>query len=151
MLTADSPLSDYLDYLDYLLEIDASADRRQAALEETRRARRRQDDAVQLLDQGQYQLYELWQFDLQATPALCAAFDRALLKIATADELYDLNAGERLERELPNIKFFAAGHCNLDASLTAAEARIDKIIAVNRGDKEWTDFLATLVALHRKG
>ncbi len=148
-LTPDSPLKDYIDYLNFLELIDASESRRAAALDGLRHVKTRQEDAVQLLDQGSYQLWDLWKFDLQATPALCAAFDRALLKIATSNE-YDLNAGQLLKYQLPNIKFLVAGHCNLDAGLTAAEARVQKIVAVP-GNQEWADFLATLVELHKKG
>jgi hypothetical protein len=75
-----------------------------------------------------------------------------VLQTATSDDVYDGNVGVLIKNQLPNIKLFVAGHCNLDAGLTAAEARINKIIAVNTGDdqKQWADFLATLVALHQK-
>jgi hypothetical protein len=60
-----------------------------------------------------------------------------------------LNAGDQLEWQLPNMKFLAAGHCDLDTGLAAAEARIRKIIAVNRGDERWEKLLATLTALRQ--
>lgn len=147
-LTPGSPLKDYLDYLNFLDLTDASESQRAAALDGLRHVKSRQEDAVQLLDEGSYQLWELWKFDLQATPALCAAFDRALLKIAVGDESYDLNAVQLIKYQLPNIKFFVAGHCNLNGSLSAATARVQKVVAVP-GNQEWADLLATLVALQK--
>ena len=147
-LTPDSPLKDYLDYL--LATSDGSAEH-DAALAGARRVKTREDDAIQLLDQGRIdRLQELWEFDLEATPTLCAAYDRALQRLATSDE-FDWNVGEHLEYQLPNIKFLTAGHCDLDAGLTAAQARVNKIVAVNQGNEHWTNFLATLVTLHQKG
>jgi hypothetical protein len=146
-LTPDSPLKDYLDYL---LATSGGSAEHAAALAGARRVKTRQVDAIQLLDQGRIdRLQELWEFDLEAAPTLCAAYDRALQRLATSDE-FDWNVGEHLENQLPNIKFLATGHCNLDAGLTAAQARINKIIAVNQGDERWTNFLATLATLHQK-
>ena len=48
---------------------------------------------------------------------------------------------------MPNIEFFATAHCDLDAGLAAAEARLRKIIVVNQGDEHWARFLANLAAL----
>lgn len=147
-LTPDSSLQDYVHYVHFTEDSDPI---HAAALAGARLVKSRQSDAIRMLDQGKIdELWELWEFDLQATPALCAAFDRALSKIAASDELYDLNVAQLLKYQLPNIEFFAAGHCNLDASLSIAEARLQKIIAVP-GNNEWADFLATLVALHHKG
>jgi len=147
-LTPDSSLQDYVHYVHYT---DESDPKHAAALAGARLVKSRQADAVQMLDQGKInQLWELWQYDLEATPALCAAYDRALYRLATDKEMFDLNVGDWLKYQLPNIKFFAAGRCDLDSGLTAAAARLDKIIAVP-GNTEWKDFLATLVALHRKG
>jgi hypothetical protein len=147
-LTPDSSLQDYVHYVHYTDEGDP---RHAAALAGARLVKSRQADAAQMLDQGKIdQLWELWQYDLKPTPALCAAYDRALLRQATDSEMFDLNVAQLLKYQLPNITFFAAGHCDLDAGLTAAEARLDKIIAVP-GNTEWKDFLATLVALHQKG
>ncbi|MFZ2006345.1 MAG: hypothetical protein WAV02_14770 [Stellaceae bacterium] len=149
-LTPDSPLVEYVHYVNSTDEGDPE---RAVALAGARLVKTRQNDAIQLLDQGRINwVPELWAFDLAATPALCATYDDALRRLAASDEVYDLMVAEQIEPQLPNIKFFVAGHCNLDASLTAAEARVSKVIAVNTGDdqKQWVDFLATLVALHRK-
>ncbi|HTW53457.1 MAG TPA: hypothetical protein VME45_16315 [Stellaceae bacterium] len=149
-LTPASPLRDYDRYIHFT---EPGSPERAAALAGARLVKSRQADAVQMLDDGQItQLWELWQLDLQLTPAFCAAYDRALQKVATSDDVYDLHVGELIKDQLPNIKFFVDGHCNLDASLTAAETRVNKIIPEYTGDdqKEWTGFLATLNALHHK-
>jgi len=147
-LTPESLLDDYLHYLYATNEGDPE---HATALTGARRVKSRQEDAARLLDEGKLNsMQELWQFDVQATPALCVAFDGAIQRMATGDE-FDWNVGERLERQLPNIKFFAAGHCDLDVGLSAAEARVRKITAVNQGDTRWEGFLATLVQLHQKG
>jgi hypothetical protein len=148
-LTPDSSLDDYLYYL---YATNEGEPEHATALEGTRRVKSRQEDAARLLDQGRLNsMQELWQFDVQAAPGLCAAFDRAIQRMATDADQFDWNAGERLERQLPNIKFFAARHCDLDAGFSAAEARVRKITAVNQGDARWEGFLATLVQLHQKG
>jgi hypothetical protein len=147
-LTPDSSLQDYVRFVHYKDENDPE---RAIALAGARLVKSRQADAIQMLDQGKIdQLWELWQYNLEPTPALCAAYDHALLQLATNSEMFDLNVAQSLKYQLPNLRFFAGGHCNLDASLTAAEARLNKVIAVP-GNQEWADFLATLVALHQKG
>jgi hypothetical protein len=147
-LTPDSRLQDYVHFVHLTDEDDPI---HAPALAGARLVKSRQADAIQMLDEGKINgLWELWQYDLQATPTLCAAYDRALQRMATSTDLFDLNAGQQLKYQLPNIKFFAAGHCNLNAGLTAAEARVQKIVAVP-GNQEWEGFLTTLVALHQKG
>jgi len=145
-LTPDSPLDEYVHFVSGTLESDPE---HATALAGARLVKRRQDDAARLLDDGKiYRLREMWQFDLEATPALCAAYDRAFTKLATATPEYDLNVGEDIERQLPNIKFLAGGGCDLNTGLATAEARIDKIIAVNLNDPHWPQLRADLVRLH---
>jgi hypothetical protein len=145
-LGPDSPLAAWLEYVYSSSEPDPL---HRQALDGARRVESRQSDAVQLLDDGKIQqLQDLWQLDLAATPSLCAAYDRALHRLATM-EYYDLNVGAYLERQVPNIEFLAAAHCDLDAGLAAAEARLRKIIVVNQGDEHWARFLASLAALRR--
>ena len=147
-LTPDSPLSDYVHYVNSTEDADPE---HAIALAGARLVKTRQNDAMQMLDQGEInRLQELWGFDLEPTPALCAAYDGALQRLAASDE-FDWNVGEHLEYQLPNIKFLAAGHCDLGAGLAAAQARIYKIVAVNQGNERWTNFLATLVTLRQKG
>ena len=148
-LTPDSSLREYDRYVH---STEPDSPERAAALAGARLVKSRQADAIQMLDEGKInQLWELWQLDLQATPALCAAYDRALHRLAASDDVYDLMVAEQIEPQLPNIKFFAAGHCDLDAGLSAAEARVNKVIAVTPAEgAHWTDFIATLAALHQK-
>jgi hypothetical protein len=144
-LSADSPLADYVFFIRNLGDDDP---RQQQALEGARHVKSRQADSAQMLDQGQiYRLVDLWRFDLQATTTLCAAYDGALRKLADDPERYDLNAGQELEYQLPNIKFFAAGGCNLAGGLGAAIARVEKIVAVNQRDQHWQELRSTLAAL----
>lgn len=146
-LTPDSPLEEYVRYV---RSTDPNHPEHAVALAGARLVKSRQADAIQMLDDGEItRLWELWQFDLQATPALCGAYDRALHRVATSDDVYDWNVGELIKYQLPNIKFFAAAHCNLNASLTAAEVRVGKIIAANPGDTAWRAFLAILLPLHQ--
>ena len=147
-LTPDSSLQDYVPFVHYT---DESDPKRAAALTGARLVKSRQADAARMLDQGKIdQLWELWDYNLEPTPALCAAYDHALLQLATNSEMFDLNVAQSLKYQLPNIRFFAGGHCDLDAGLAAAEARLDKVLAVP-GNTEWQAFRATLGALHRKG
>jgi hypothetical protein len=147
-LTTASPLADYLHYLHYVGTGTEQASLYQRVLDDARHVTRREADAVGMLDTGQIDhLQELWELDLATTPKFCASLDRALVKVAASDEVYDWTVGERLELQLPNLKFFAAAHCDLDAGLAAGEARVRKITEQNRGDQRWEKFLAALGAL----
>lgn len=107
-----------------------------------------------MLDQGQIRrLAELWQLDIAATPALCTAFDESLRRLATSDEVYELKVGEDLERQLPNLKFLVAGHCDVDAGLATAEARVRKRLVIyphGDGHERWIQLQADLGALRHK-
>ena len=145
-LSPNSPLAAWLEY------INGSTDPgplHEQALDGARRANRRQADAVILLDEGQIRrLAELWRLELAVTPALCAAYDRALNKLAATDDPYDAMVGKQLDRQLPNIKFLLAGHCDLDAGLVAAEARIRKLTSIDPADEHWLQFLTALGEMH---
>ena len=79
-LTPDLPLRDYLDFL------KRGGDIRQRALEGARHVRTRQADGETLLRRGMgVWLSDLWQLDLQPTPALCEAFADHLRKEAGKD------------------------------------------------------------------
>jgi hypothetical protein len=94
----------------------------------------------------------LWRLDVAATPELCSALNGALLKEANA-EGFDTNAGEYLEYQLPNMKFFAAAGCNLGPALDAAVARVQKIIEAmghaDAGRERWSEVIAALSTLPR--
>jgi hypothetical protein len=114
------------DYLDVPTEIDHQL------VAGARQVRSRQSDAIMLLKDGKLgRLEELWRFDLEASPALCKAFDVALRKQAIDDDL-NWTVAERLEEQLPNAKRLVAEHCDLDDGITAAETRMRRIIAVSQ-------------------
>jgi hypothetical protein len=144
-LGPDSPLAAWLDYVNGSVEGEPL---HLEALAGARKANSRQTDASALLDNGKIlRLVDLWQLDLAATPALCTAYDRALAQLAATDEPIESEVGKQLERQLPNIKFFRAAHCDLATGLGAAAARADKVAQVNPGDAHWPQFVATLAAL----
>ncbi|GEM_PF-2047664 len=147
-LGPDSPLSAWLDYVNGAA---AETPLHERAVAGARQAKARQEEAAALLENGQAnRLAELWRFDLAATPALCAAYDRALKQIAATDGEMEMIVGERLKRQTPNIEFLLAANCDLSAGLDAAEARAKKVAAALPGFPEWADFPATLSALRRK-
>jgi ABC-type amino acid transport substrate-binding protein len=146
-LGPDSPLAAWLDYVNGSV---ASEPLHQQALDGARHANSRQADTIALLDRGQIRrLSELWQLDLPVTPALCTAYDRALHRLATTDDPFEAMVGEQLERQVQNLKFLLAAHCDLAASFDAVTARADKVAEVNPGDERWVQLRATLAAMDR--
>jgi hypothetical protein len=149
-----SPASTLADYLPYITDrFDHPPERHEQALAGARLVTTRQDDTVHLLDQGKLlSLDDLWQLDLQVTPALCAAYDKALHRFADDPAWYDDSASNLLQLQLPNIHFLTAGHCALDASLGAAAKRMEKALAsLGQDDRRagWQQFHDTLVALRQ--
>jgi hypothetical protein len=127
-LNPDSSLRDYLDYID--VQNREHSPRYAQALAGARQVKSRQADAVILLKEGKLrQLEELWQLDVDATPALCEAFDEALREEASRLNLSssDDNAAklkDELMRQLPNIKWLVSAHCELGETM----ARIEKTV-----------------------
>lgn len=148
-LGPDSSLADYLPYI--ADSLDHPPEWRDRALAGARLVRSRQDDAVRLLDQEKIlSLDDLWQLDLQATPPLCAAYDKALRRFAENPAWYDDSAANLLQLQLPNIEFLIHGHCNLDAGLDAAAARMEKALAaLGQDDRRtaWQELHDRLVVL----
>jgi hypothetical protein len=141
-LGPDSPLSDYLEYL------NGSDARVPQAMEGARHARRRQADAVALLGEqdGLVHMREMWQLDIAATPALCAAYNAALGKSALKiDPSYSNRLGEAidLEFQLPNLKWLVAQHCDLRDVLTDLAMRLRVVRDSSRID-QLADTLETL-------
>jgi len=148
-LTPDSSLWDYIN------PQRIPDGRHDQALEGARRVKSRQPDVVMLLKEGKINwLNELSRLDLEATPALCETFSAELRKEATADNEPSWNIGEKLERQLQNMEWLTAQHCNFDSGLAASEARIRLIIdamgPLDGGLPRWQQFLAALAALHQK-
>jgi hypothetical protein len=133
-LGLDSPLSGYLQYL------NGSDARVPQAMEGARHAKSRQADAVALLHEpdGLVQLREMWQLDLEATPALCAAYNAALRKSAQKiDPSYSNRLGEAidLEFQLPNLKWLVAQRCDLREVLTDLATRLRVVRDSSRIDQ----------------
>jgi len=133
-LSPDSPLRDYLEYL------NGSDARARQAMEGARHARSRQADAVALLQDrdGLIDMRELWQLNVEATPALCAAYDAALRERALKiDPSYSNRLGEAidLEFQLPNLKWLVAQHCDLRAVLTDLAMRLRVVRDSSRIDQ----------------
>ena len=149
-----TPASPFADYLEYVNETLPEAEHEQA-IAGARQATARQEAALKLLQAEKPQMFvlrELWRLDVAATPELCSALNGALLKEANA-EGFDTNAGEYLEYQLPNMKFFAAAGCNLGPALDAAVARVQKIIEAmghaDAGRERWSEVIAALSTLPR--
>lgn len=133
-LGPNSPLADYLEYL------NGSDPRVRQAMVGARRARSRQDDAVALLGERDrlVDLREYWQLDIEATPALCRAYDAALRRNALKiDPSYSNRLGEAidLEFQLPNLQWLVAQHCDLREVLTDLARRLRVVRDSSRIDQ----------------
>ena len=100
----------------------------------------------------------MWRLDLAATPELCASYDAALRKMVDSDVsvpgAWYRNVIDHFDEQLPNIKWLAAGGCNLNAGLDAADLPIRFFIEHNNAQYEpevahWQQLLATTAALRR--
>ena len=146
-LGPESPLAAWLEYVNGSV---GSEPLHQQALDGARHANGRQADAIALLDNGQIRrLAEMWQLNLTVTPALCAAYDRALVRLATTDEPMESEVGGWLEQQLPNIKILLAADCDLANGRGAAAARATKVAAANPGTARWLQLAAILGAPDR--
>jgi len=110
------------------------------AMEGARHARSRQADAVALLGERErlVDLREVWQLDIEATPALCRAYDAALRRNAVKiDPAYSNRLGEAidLEFQLPNLQWLVGAHCDLKTVLTDLAARLRVVRDSSRIDK----------------
>ena len=133
-LSPDSSLSDYLEYL------NGSDARARQAMEGARHAKNRQADAIALLRERDRltDMRELWQLNIEATPALCETYRAALQKSALKiDPSYSNRLGEAidLEFQLPNLKWLVAQHCDLRAVLTDLAARLRVVRDSSRIDQ----------------
>jgi hypothetical protein len=134
-LSPDSPLRDFLEYL------NGSDPRVPVAMEGARHAKSRQADAVALLREPARDrladLRELWRLDLEATPELCQAYAAQLRKSTLKiDPGYSNRLGEAidLEFQLPNLKWLAP-RCDLRAVLTDLARRLRVVRDSVRIDK----------------
>jgi hypothetical protein len=118
-LGPDSSLRDYIEARSWFL---AGVD----ILAGERRVKSRQTDAIAMLDQGMIlDLADLWQLDLEASPALCQAYGGALAKVFGRDEKYVGSAFlSLLESQFPNMKWLRVASCDVDAPLAEIDARL---------------------------
>jgi hypothetical protein len=123
------PNSSLRDYLEgqywYLSGVDVLA--------AARRVNSRQSDAIAMLDDGLIlDLSDLWQLDLQPTQALCSAYSKAL---AARFGRSDIGEGSAfmslLDRQFPNMQWLSNGHCDLDGSIGAIDARLGWMLHSN--------------------
>lgn len=115
-----------------------------------RQVKNRQQDAVVLLrERGVHWLNDLWQLDIAAAPELCAAYDTALVKEATSEQ-YDMNIGQDLQRQIPNLKWLGSQRCKPETGLAATETVLRRIVPNNRFNPEWQEFLDLVVALRQQ-
>jgi hypothetical protein len=136
-LTPYSPLRDYLDALYFPYPYPEGAARHEQAVAGARQVKTRQAEAVTLLNEGKIgRLEDLWGLALEATPALCDAYGAALHRYATRD-ITAGNAVPELERQLPNMRWLAGQHCNLDNGLAAVATVLQRSIdASGQNDRE---------------
>lgn len=150
-----APGSPFADYLEYINAYSLPEAEHETSIARARQATSRQQEATKLLLTEKPQLFvlrELWRLDITATPELCNALNGALIKEANA-EGFDTNAGEYLEYQLPNMKFFATAGCNLDPAIDAGAARVKKILVAmgnaDGGRERWNGFIAAVSALRQ--
>jgi hypothetical protein len=156
-LTSDTPLSDYLDALDSYTYYAPDEAGHEETLAKGRRIKSRQADAVALLKEGGIRrMEELWNLDIEATPAVCAAYRDALRHEAA--ELnpmrIDFSRVNVIGGQLPNLKWLVKEHCDLVDLLAFTETRIrefcDKPNDCLASDRDPTLAVAdTLAALRR--
>jgi hypothetical protein len=133
-LGPDSSLSDYLEYL------NGSDSRAAQAMAGARHANSRQSDAVALLKSGRRltDLRELWQLNVEPTPALCEAYRASLREAALKiDPSYGNRLGEAIELEFqwPNLRWLVGARCDLRDVLIDLAARLRVVRDSSRIDK----------------
>jgi hypothetical protein len=131
------PASSLGDYLEYL---NGSDSRAAQAMEGARHANSRQADVEALLKSGRRltDLRELWQLNVEATPALCNAYRVSLAGAALKiDPSYSNRLGEAIELEfqLPNLKWLVGARCDLKDVLTDLARRLRIVRDSSRIDK----------------
>ena len=141
-LGPDTPLEDYLIYRSSM----AYGER---ALAGIRRVKNRQADVVSLLQRGRIgSLWELSQFNVEPTAALCQAYGAALAGAAsnvTKARSDYLMVAIDLEQQLPNMKWLIASRCDLGPPLGLLEGNVRAVADSSR----MTGFADTLADLRR--
>lgn len=139
-LTPDSSLRAYLDFL------MGGDSRYRQALAGARLVKSRQADAMALLQDGKIdRLEDLWQLDIDPT-SMCAAYGGALAGMASniaPGRPNSISVALDLERQLPNIKWLVAGHCDFAAIFEPLEKNL-RIVADSSRITNLADTLAAL-------
>lgn len=150
-LNEDSLLEEYLEFVNGYDPNPLGEAGIERAVAGARRVKRRQSDAIMLLNGFKIdRLDEMWRFDLAATPELCAAFAGALQRYAAREIRLDYTIAA-LERQLPNMKWLISQHCDLDPALAAIEATLQQAArSAGYGSRAPLEpFLATLAELRQ--
>jgi hypothetical protein len=122
-LGPDSSLRDYLETQHwYLSGVDILAGARQV--------KTRQIDAISMLDDGMIlDLTDLWQLDLAPTQTLCDAYGKALAAAFGRSEIGPGSAFLNLiSAQFSNMHWLQEARCDLDAPVTAIDARLGWMI-----------------------
>jgi hypothetical protein len=139
-----NPDSSLRDYSDFLMGGDS---RYRQALAGARLVKSRQADAVALLQEGKIdRLADLWQLDIDPA-SMCTAYGGALAGMASnigPGKPNSIGVALDLERQLPNLKWLVAGHCDFDAILEPLEKNL-RIVA---DSSRITGLADTLAGLH---
>lgn len=126
-LTPDSSLSDYLDALGSYTYYAPDEAAHEETVAKGRQIKSRQADAVALLKEGRiWRMKGLWNLDIEATPAVCAAYSDALRHdAAEVDPMsVDFAKVNGIAEQLPNLKWLVKEHCDLADLLAFTETRI---------------------------
>jgi hypothetical protein len=139
-LGPESAMADYMPFLHGTYSREAH--------EGIRKVKTRQADAVTLLNDGRLSdLAELLVFDVDATPAICAAYGAALAretaKVDPKAGSNQLGVAIDLERQLPNLQWLVGDGCDLAAPLTQLEKNLRAVADSSRITK-FADELAKL-------
>jgi hypothetical protein len=140
-----NPNSSLRDYMAFLPGGDSHY---RQALAGVRLVKSRQADAVALLQEGQVdRLADLWQFDIDPA-SMCTAYGGALAAMASKigpGQSNSIGVALDVERQLDNIKWLVAGHCDFDATLEPLEKNL-RIVA---DSSRITKLADTLAGLHQ--
>jgi hypothetical protein len=139
VLGPNSSVGDYLEF---------QYDRRAEVRDGIRKVKSRQADTIALLKAGRLgDLESLLEWDVDATPEVCAAYGAAL---ATEAAQVDPKTGSNqlgvaidLERQRPNLEWLTGEKCDLDAPLTLLEKNLRAVADSSRITK-FADELAKL-------
>jgi hypothetical protein len=139
------PQSSMADYLPFIF-----GERSGQARDGIRKVNSRQADTVALLnDERLRDLADLLEFDVDATPELCAAYGAALAKAAAqVDPKVNSNyigAAIDLEGQLRNLEWLVGEHCALAAPI----ALLEKNVRTNADSSRMTKFADALADLRK--